>query len=99
MSAHNSRLPVPTLPESTYRQAPSPSGSPSGPATNAGLVRPGHRIAVLVVIIVVVVVFQLVGQAPTETLAVILLAAATATKVIAWLVGQPDDQQDPGGPS
>ncbi|MEU7457523.1 hypothetical protein [Streptosporangium roseum] len=95
MSAHNSRLPVPTLPESTYRQVP----SPSGPATKAGLVRPGHRIAVLVVIIVVVVVFQLAGQAPTETLAVILLAAATATKIIAWLAGQPDDQPDLEGPS
>ncbi|MET8333154.1 hypothetical protein ABZV14_04165 [Streptosporangium canum] len=58
MAAHNSRLPVPTLPESTYRQVP----SPSWPATKAGLVRPGHQIAVLVVIIVGVV-FQLAGQA------------------------------------
>jgi hypothetical protein len=61
------------------------------------VLRPGHRITVLVIVIVVVMVLRLSGQSPVEALGFVLAAGAVATRIGSWLGGQPSAQHSPEG--
>ncbi|WP_344906199.1 hypothetical protein [Streptosporangium longisporum] len=53
----------------------------------------------MVIIVAVVLVMQLAGQAPLDTLTVVLVAGGAAAQISSWLSGQPSSSQNGSGRS